>query len=71
MSGHFATLLRGTVVMLPEHDVYLTDWHNGRDVPLGRRFHFDDFIDDHRLEHLGPAHIVAIQPAVAVLPRRR
>ncbi len=35
MSGHFATLLRGTVeVMLPEHDVYITDWKNARDVPL-------------------------------------
>ena len=35
MSGHFATLLRDTVrTMLPEHDVYITDWHNGRDVPL-------------------------------------
>ncbi|HEY1611997.1 MAG TPA: polyhydroxyalkanoate depolymerase, partial [Paraburkholderia sp.] len=33
MSGHFATLLRGTVrTMLPEHDVYITDWHNARDV---------------------------------------
>ena len=35
MSGHFATLLRGTVeVMLPEHDVYITDWKNARDMPL-------------------------------------
>ena len=35
LSGHFATLLRGTVrTMLPEHDVYITDWHNVRDVPL-------------------------------------
>ena len=34
LSGHFATLLRGTVrTMLPEHDVYITDWHNARDVP--------------------------------------
>ena len=38
LSGHFATLLRGTVrTMLPEHDVYITDWHNARDVPLRRR----------------------------------
>ena len=38
LSGHFATLLRGTVrTMLPEHDVYITDWHNVRDVPLERR----------------------------------
>ena len=35
LSGHFATLLRGTVqTMLPEHDVYITDWRNARDVPL-------------------------------------
>ena len=35
LSGHFATLLRATVrTMLPEHDVYITDWHNARDVPL-------------------------------------
>ena len=47
MSGHFATLLRGTVrTMLPEHDVYLTDWRNARDVPLSAGdFDFDDFID--------------------------
>jgi polyhydroxyalkanoate depolymerase len=73
MSGHFATLLRGTVrTMLPEHDVYLTDWHNARDVPLSAgEFDFDDFIDYviAFLEHLGPgAHVVAVcQPAVAVL----
>ena len=38
LSGHFATLLRNTVrTMLPEHDVYITDWHNARDVAdLGR-----------------------------------
>ena len=35
LSGHFATLLRATVsTMLAEHDVYITDWHNARDVPL-------------------------------------
>ena len=33
LSGHFATLLRATVrTMLPEHDVYITDWHNARDI---------------------------------------
>jgi hypothetical protein len=38
LSGHFATLLRGTVrTLLPEHDVYLTDWHNARDVPRRMR----------------------------------
>src|SRR6478672_5218633 len=36
MSGHFATLLRGTVkTLLQDHDVYITDWHNPRDIPLG------------------------------------
>ena len=35
LSGHFATLLRTTVrTMLPEHDVFITDWHNARDVAL-------------------------------------
>ena len=47
MSGHFATLLRGTVqVMLPEHDLYITDWKNARDVPLSEgRFGLDEFVD--------------------------
>ena len=47
MSGHFATLLRGTVqVMLPEHDLYITDWKNARDVPLAEgRFGLDEFVD--------------------------
>ena len=37
MSGHFATLLRGTVkTLLQDHDVYITDWHNPRDIPLAR-----------------------------------
>ena len=46
MSGHFATLLRGTVrTMLAEHDVYITDWHNPRDVPLSQgRFGFNEFV---------------------------
>jgi poly(3-hydroxybutyrate) depolymerase len=73
LSGHFATLLRGTVrTMLPEHDVYITDWHNVRDVPLMHgRFGFDDYISHliHFLEAIGPgAHVVAVcQPCVAVL----
>ncbi len=73
MSGHFATLLRGTVrTMLAEHDVYVTDWHNARDVGLRHgRFGFNDFIDHvvTFLEVLGPgAHVVAVcQPCVAVL----
>jgi poly(3-hydroxybutyrate) depolymerase len=73
MSGHFATLLRATVqTMLPDCDVYLTDWHNARDVPLAAGvFGFDDYVDHlvQFLEHLGPrSHMVAVcQPAVAAL----
>jgi len=73
MSGHFATLLRGTVqVLLPENDVYITDWANARDVPTSAgRFGMDEFID-HVIayqRHLGPGgHVLAVcQPAVPVL----
>ena len=47
LSGHFATLLRGTVEsMLPEHDVYITDWTDARNVPVAKgRFDLDDYID--------------------------
>ncbi|MEO0695059.1 MAG: polyhydroxyalkanoate depolymerase [Pseudomonadota bacterium] len=47
LSGHYATLLRGTVeAMLPEHEVYITDWANARMVPLAAgRFDLNDFID--------------------------
>ncbi len=47
MSGHFATLLRDTVrTMLVDHDVYITDWRNAREIPLREgRFDFDDFVD--------------------------
>jgi poly(3-hydroxybutyrate) depolymerase len=73
LSGHFATLLRNTVrTMLPEHDVYITDWHNARDVNLGHgRFGFDDYIEHviQFLEAIGPgAHLIAVcQPCVAAL----
>jgi poly(3-hydroxybutyrate) depolymerase len=73
MSGHFATLLRGTVqVMLPEHDVYITDWKNARDIPLSEgRFGFDEFVDHimRFVRVMGPSsHIVAVcQPTVAAL----
>jgi polyhydroxyalkanoate depolymerase len=73
MSGHFATLLRGTVMtMLPDHDVYITDWHNARDVPLRQGiFDLDAFIAHiiEFLERLGPpAHVLAIcQPSVPAL----
>jgi poly(3-hydroxybutyrate) depolymerase len=73
MSGHFATLLRGTVkVMLPEHDLYITDWKNARDIPVSDGvFGFDEFVDHliRWLEVLGPgSHMVAVcQPTVAAL----
>jgi polyhydroxyalkanoate depolymerase len=73
LSGHFSTLLRGTVrTMLPEHDVYITDWHNVRDVaPREGDFGFDDYVAHliHFLEVIGEgAHVVAVcQPCVAAL----
>jgi poly(3-hydroxybutyrate) depolymerase len=69
MSGHFATLLRGTVErMLPGHDVYITDWRDARNVPLSQGgFDLDDYIDYliGWLEHIGPgAHMLAVcQPS--------
>ncbi|MEO7504011.1 MAG: polyhydroxyalkanoate depolymerase [Sphingomicrobium sp.] len=47
MSGHFATLLRGTVErMLPKHDVFITDWRDAKNVPLEQgRFDLDDYVD--------------------------
>jgi poly(3-hydroxybutyrate) depolymerase len=73
LSGHFATLLRATVkTLLPEHEVYITDWHNARDIPLLHgRFGFDDYIDHliRFLDVIGPgAHVIAVcQPCVAAL----
>ena len=73
LSGHFATLLRETVrTLLRDHDVYLTDWHNARDVPLWNGgFGLDDYTLQivSFLEAMGPgAHMVAVcQPCVAAL----
>jgi poly(3-hydroxybutyrate) depolymerase len=73
MSGHFATLLRATVrTMLPEHDVYITDWHNARDIPVAHGpFGVDEYIDHviAFIEAIGPgAHVLAVcQPCVPVL----
>jgi poly(3-hydroxybutyrate) depolymerase len=73
LSGHFSTLLRGTVATaLPDHDVYLTDWVNARNVPLRYgRFGLDDFVDViiQFIRHLGPnLHVMAVcQPSVPVL----
>jgi poly(3-hydroxybutyrate) depolymerase len=73
MSGHFATLLRETVrTMLADHDVYVTDWHNARDVPVAAgRFGCDEYVEHivGFLEAIGPgAHLMAIcQPCVEAL----
>jgi poly(3-hydroxybutyrate) depolymerase len=73
LSGHYATLLRGTVeAFLQDHEVYITDWSNARDVSiLDGRFDFHHYIDHVRqmLTVLGPrAHVVAVcQPGPAVL----
>ncbi len=73
LSGHFATLLRSTVkIMSRDHDVYLTDWRNARDVNIAHgAFGFDDYIDYliRFLRVIGPgAHMVAVcQPCVAAL----
>ena len=73
LSGHFATLLRGTVAaFLPDHEVYITDWHDAKDMPLTSiGFDLDDYIEYIRqfCEHLGPrTHMLAVcQPAVPVL----
>ncbi len=70
MSGHYATLLRGTVErMMPGHDVYITDWRDARSVPTSDgRFDLDDYIDYliEFLDHIGPgAHMLAVcQPSV-------
>lgn len=73
MSGHFATLLRGTVeALLPDHRVFITDWRDARDVPLSEGgFDLDDYIDYviGFLEYLGPTTTVigVCQPSVPVL----
>jgi poly(3-hydroxybutyrate) depolymerase len=73
MSGHYATLLRGTVeAMMPHADVYVTDWTDARMVPISEgRFDLDDYIDYiiDMLHALGPdTHVMAVcQPSVPVL----
>jgi poly(3-hydroxybutyrate) depolymerase len=73
MSGHFATLLAGTVrTLLPDHDVHITDWHNARDVDVAHGpFGLDEMVDHvvEFLQVLGPrSHVVAVcQPCVPVL----
>ncbi|EIZ79973.1 poly(3-hydroxybutyrate) depolymerase [Novosphingobium sp. Rr 2-17] len=78
LSGHFATLLRNTVeTLLRDHDVYITDWKNARDVPLSAgQFGFEDYVDYviRFLQEIGDvqnqrgAHVLAVcQPCVPVL----
>jgi poly(3-hydroxybutyrate) depolymerase len=73
MSGHYPTLLRGTVeTFLPNHDVYITEWVDARMVPLAEgRFDLDDYIDYIiSILHLlgGDVHVIAVcQPSVPVL----
>lgn len=73
MSGHFATLLRDTIAtLLADHDVFVTDWHNARDVPLSAgRFGLDEYVEHivAFIEQIGPGgHVVAVcQPCVQVL----
>jgi poly(3-hydroxybutyrate) depolymerase len=73
MSGHYATLLRGTVeTFLPDHEVYITDWVDAREVPLSAgTFNLDDYIDTMRdIFRLfkGDVHVFAVcQPSVPVL----
>jgi poly(3-hydroxybutyrate) depolymerase len=70
MSGHYATLLRGTVErMLPTCDIFITDWRDAKLAPMSDgRFDLDDYIDYliEFLEHIGPgAHMLAVcQPSV-------
>ena len=73
MSGHYATLLRGTVErLLPDHEVYITDWRDARLVPQGDgSFDLNDYVDYliEFLEALGPdTHMLAVcQPSVPAL----
>ena len=73
MSGHYATLLRGTVqAMLPDHNLYVTDWVDSRHVPVfAGSFDLDDFIDHvmQMVRFIGHnTHVIAVcQPSVPVL----
>ncbi len=73
MAGHFPTLLRNTIrTLLPEHDVYVTDWTNAREVPKSAgRFGMDEYIEHTMdfLRRLGPgAHAIGVcQPCAALL----
>ena len=73
MSGHYATLLRSTVMsLLPDCEVYVTDWHNARDIPVSAgKFDIEDYtlyLVDY-MRHMGPeTHVIAVcQPAPLTL----
>jgi poly(3-hydroxybutyrate) depolymerase len=73
MSGHYATLLRSTVIsLLPDADIYITDWHNARDIPVSEgKFDIEDYtlyVVDF-MKELGPdINVIAVcQPAPLVL----
>ncbi|WP_238364381.1 polyhydroxyalkanoate depolymerase [Mesobacterium pallidum] len=73
MSGHYATLLRSTVKsLIPDCEVYITDWHNARDIPVSAgKFDVEDYtlyLVDY-MRHLGPeTHVIAVcQPAPLTL----
>ncbi|MDG1168039.1 MAG: polyhydroxyalkanoate depolymerase [Sulfitobacter sp.] len=73
MSGHYATLLRSTVIsLIPDCDLYITDWHNARDIPVSAgKFDVEDYtlylVDF--MKELGPnTHVIAVcQPAPLAL----
>jgi len=73
MSGHYATLLRSTVnSLLPDADVWITDWHNARDIPVSKgKFDVEDYTLylAEFMRHLGPdTHVIAVcQPAPLAL----
>ena len=76
LSGHYATLLRDTVMsLLGDHKVYITDWRNARMVPLDQgEFHLDDYVNyvQEFIRHIqalyGNCHVISVcQPTVPVL----
>ncbi|WBU61171.1 polyhydroxyalkanoate depolymerase [Paracoccus albus] len=73
MSGHYATLLRSTVTsLLPDADVYITDWHNARNIPVSKgKFDIEDYTEYlvEFMQHLGPElNVIAVcQPAPLAL----
>lgn len=73
LAGHFGSLIRGTVrTLVADHDVYVADWHNARDVPVtAGRFGLEEYVE-HLMDFLGEigpgAHLVAVcQPCVPAL----